>query len=264
QGLLTEFDFLSTVSGGGFLGSWLSAWIHRKGLKRVQEQLKNDNPGSPLSPEPEPVAHLRRFSNYMSPKLGLLSADTWTLVAIFLRNLLLNWLILFPLILLALMVPRFCVKAVAASLDGIPDLLLPGKADGAFWIALGLGIVSIAYVYLSRPSLADKRFRAQPGSTDLFGQDARNQFSFLRLCLAPLSGMAVSITTYYAWLGRPMKEIVFPRFGAVVSSILFFDQLGIPTEIAQKPWVAFLSFGLMLNGAGLLLALARRRSLNMR
>ena len=27
-GLLKEFDYLSTVSGGGYLGSMLSAWIH--------------------------------------------------------------------------------------------------------------------------------------------------------------------------------------------------------------------------------------------
>src|SRR6187549_605693 len=27
HGLLKQFDFLSTVSGGGYIGSWLSAWI---------------------------------------------------------------------------------------------------------------------------------------------------------------------------------------------------------------------------------------------
>ena len=30
NGLLKRFDFLSTVSGGGYLGSWLSAWIARR------------------------------------------------------------------------------------------------------------------------------------------------------------------------------------------------------------------------------------------
>ena len=29
RGLLPHFDYLSTVSGGGFAGAWLSAWIHR-------------------------------------------------------------------------------------------------------------------------------------------------------------------------------------------------------------------------------------------
>src|SRR5690348_14425588 len=28
--LLHRFHYLSTVSGGGYIGSWLTAWIHRK------------------------------------------------------------------------------------------------------------------------------------------------------------------------------------------------------------------------------------------
>src|SRR3954463_14462077 len=28
-GLLDKFHYLSTVSGGGYIGGWLSAWIHR-------------------------------------------------------------------------------------------------------------------------------------------------------------------------------------------------------------------------------------------
>ncbi|HEX3145040.1 MAG TPA: patatin-like phospholipase family protein, partial [Pyrinomonadaceae bacterium] len=40
-GLLGQFDFLSTVSGGGYIGSWLTAWIHRhpRGLAGVSEEL---------------------------------------------------------------------------------------------------------------------------------------------------------------------------------------------------------------------------------
>src|ERR1700755_818593 len=30
RGLLTEFDYLSTVSGGGYLGGWFSAWLKRE------------------------------------------------------------------------------------------------------------------------------------------------------------------------------------------------------------------------------------------
>src|SRR5262249_48647185 len=29
KGLLNQFHYLSTVSGGGYIGSWLSAWLHR-------------------------------------------------------------------------------------------------------------------------------------------------------------------------------------------------------------------------------------------
>src|SRR5438093_8675789 len=40
-GLLEKFHYLSTVSGGGYIGSWLSAWIHRVkgGLATVAAQL---------------------------------------------------------------------------------------------------------------------------------------------------------------------------------------------------------------------------------
>ncbi len=35
RGLLEKFDYLSTVSGGGYLGSWLSAWIRRERVKSI-------------------------------------------------------------------------------------------------------------------------------------------------------------------------------------------------------------------------------------
>jgi predicted acylesterase/phospholipase RssA len=37
QNMLPQFDYLSTVSGGGYIGSWFSALIHRLGnLDRVR------------------------------------------------------------------------------------------------------------------------------------------------------------------------------------------------------------------------------------
>ena len=45
--LLDKFDYLSTVSGGGYIGSWLTAWIHRhpRGLPGVMTALAGDRPG---------------------------------------------------------------------------------------------------------------------------------------------------------------------------------------------------------------------------
>ena len=40
---LDKFDYLSTVSGGGYIGSWLSAWIDRAGsVEKVQASLCRD------------------------------------------------------------------------------------------------------------------------------------------------------------------------------------------------------------------------------
>src|SRR5437764_9585700 len=70
-GLLEKFHYLSTVSGGGYIGSWLSAWIrnHPNGIRGVVEDLKR-RPDSTLHPEPQPVRHLREFSNYLAPRTG--------------------------------------------------------------------------------------------------------------------------------------------------------------------------------------------------
>ncbi|MCU1228596.1 MAG: hypothetical protein JWO97_1480 [Acidobacteria bacterium] len=43
----------------------------------------------PLEPEVKPLTWLRKFSNYLTPRLGLNSGDTWAFAGSYLRNLLL-------------------------------------------------------------------------------------------------------------------------------------------------------------------------------
>src|SRR5204863_7731188 len=110
EGVLEKFDYLSTVSGGGYIGSWLSAWIYRQDFTKVSAALGGVGNGKePLKPEPEEIRHLREYSNYVTPKLGLTSADTWTLLATYVRNLFLNWRVFLPAIAVALVVPRICI-----------------------------------------------------------------------------------------------------------------------------------------------------------
>jgi hypothetical protein len=105
--MLRDFDYLSTVSGGGYIGGWLSKWLKRQdgNVNDIENELR---PGSPDVPrrEPEEVKFLRQYTNYLTPKTGFFSADTWALLATYLRNTILNLTIL-GLILGALMVlPR--------------------------------------------------------------------------------------------------------------------------------------------------------------
>jgi hypothetical protein len=99
--LLGRFQFLSTVSGGGYVGSWLSSWLKRDKFHKVIENLTG-RPGGP-DVEPPEISWLRDYSNYLTPRLGIASADAWAAVAIFVRNLLLNWLIIIPVVCLALL-----------------------------------------------------------------------------------------------------------------------------------------------------------------
>jgi hypothetical protein len=238
--VLDKFDYLSTVSGGGYLGSWLSAWIHRKGLKKVQERLDNPPPPpSPLQPEPETVKHLRAYSNYMSPRLGLLSADTWTLVAIFCRNLLLNWLVLVPLIMIALMVPRLAVVAARYEPGGTFKLAF-------FLIAVVAGIVSIIYIYANRPSLADAYLSDDARAGSVFPNRKKEQIWFLIRCLIPQLILAVCVTTYYAWQHEEFKALNFSwAFTALgINGLSNFTQV----------LLAFISFGVLLHLGGWLLS----------
>ena len=112
-GLLEKFHYLSTVSGGGYIGSWLSAWIKNdpNGVRGVVDELRR-RPDSTLEPEPPPIRHLREFSNYLAPRTGLTSVDFWTLISTFVRNMFLNWLVLISWLAAAMMIPRLYLAAI--------------------------------------------------------------------------------------------------------------------------------------------------------
>lgn len=180
--LLSGFSYISTVSGGGYVGSWLSAWIrrHPKGLAGVAEELPSEHPPLLLKPEPEPINHLRNYSNYLTPKLGLLSADTWTLLAIAVRNLLLNWLVLIPLMLAALALPRLFLSYSQWSAPAIVRV-------GALVIGFAFSVEMIVYVAISRPSITQKH---------------HDQKQFLLWCLLPLVISATLLALYWAWVSN--------------------------------------------------------------
>jgi hypothetical protein len=76
--LLRSVDYLSTVSGGGYIGSWLLGNVRRTHF--WLSQLTDWEPS---------IEHLRRYSNYLAPRSGVMSVDTWTMWASWVRNALL-------------------------------------------------------------------------------------------------------------------------------------------------------------------------------
>lgn len=172
-GLLHRFDYLSSVSGGGYVSSWLAGWIHRaRGLARVAPNLRAADVDDPVTPETYPIRFLRRYSNYLTPRLGALSADTWTLAAIVVRNLLLNWLVFLPLLAAVLAVPLLAIAT------GWPDgaRLLPVLYGGG----LALGGVGLFFMSALRASSLPTR----PGERGRWDQ------WFLRCGLVPLLAAA--------------------------------------------------------------------------
>jgi hypothetical protein len=188
--ILQNFDYVSTVSGGGYIGSWLSAWKKRQGsLQKIIPGLKTPSAFSPPS-VPDPVQHLREYNNYLSPKLGFFSADTWMLIATVTRNMLLNWLVLIPLLMFFLMLPRL-VLALARLGETLEQYYgkTAGYAHARIEDAIPIcgGLLFAVAVY--------NTFRYLPG----MGGKEHTEKDFLTYCFLPLVGSALAVIMMDSW-----------------------------------------------------------------
>jgi hypothetical protein len=158
--LLRSFDYLSSVSGGGYIHQWLAAWVKREekraaaagktGLELVTQQLiPQPNPGCEAH-SPEAIKWLRRYSNYLTPRVGAFSADFWVTISIWLRNTFLNQIILISGLLFAILIPHgFLLTRVVNSLPS-PEDLATGASGAHYqfsWLHLAI-LLGAAVPYL--------------------------------------------------------------------------------------------------------------------
>jgi Patatin-like phospholipase len=96
-GILKKLDYLSTVSGGGYIGTWLTAWSrqHENGIEGVEKEIRESlNSKS----EPEEIQTIRKTSNFLAPKTGVLSG-LGTVGIQYCWKTILHWLTIAPWIL---------------------------------------------------------------------------------------------------------------------------------------------------------------------
>ena len=184
--LLQDFDFVSTVSGGGYIGSWLSSWSRRDpwGIRGVAGMLAS-RPARRLDPEPVPIRHLRAFSNYLTPKLGGLSADTWALIATYLRNLIINWLVLVPLLAAVVLLPRLLASGLRNPPYDPTVAAIAACGAGALLLVLALRNLIVA-----RPI------------SDWNRRKSFDDGKFLFQCLLPVLLASVLLVLTWAWYAR--------------------------------------------------------------
>ena len=130
--LLRSIDYVSTVSGGGYIGGWLMGWMYHQGIgiREIEERLSTP-PKMPEEAGDQPEIHfLRDYSNYLTPRKGLLSADFLAFAASYVRNTLLNQIILVMALLSLLLIPRTIV-AVPLGLDDLERFL---QHRPPFWL----------------------------------------------------------------------------------------------------------------------------------
>jgi len=98
---LRNVDYLSTVSGGGYMGTSLTATMTKSGGRFVFANPRSRDDNAPRSAEimdTDEVGHIRNYSNYLFPA-G--TPDVLTGTAIVLRGLVTNLALVLPFILLA-------------------------------------------------------------------------------------------------------------------------------------------------------------------
>ena len=93
-GLFRCIDYLSTVSGGGFIGACLSSCLKSNPKKFPFEHVQG-------KPEPAPFRHLRNNANYLAPKGWV---DRLRIPALLVRGITVNFLVILPYILVAVFI----------------------------------------------------------------------------------------------------------------------------------------------------------------
>jgi hypothetical protein len=236
--LLRRFDYCSSVSGGGYIHQWLAAWIKREeahfpaakdspGLDTVCRRLiPQPNPGCTPIPA-EPIRWLRRYSNYLTPETGLLSADLWVTVAIWIRNTVLNQVVLIASLLWLLMVPHvFLIRRFTSQLVTIAEQ--PQTAPGTHLARLIFNLLILALLMWSSIRVvrrlaegllaARKKVDTEPRLTE---RDLR------RDVILPSMVIAIVISCFGFWFALPGVTPLAQLLGLCAVSICGLTALNV-------------------------------------
>jgi len=225
QGTLYKISFLSTVSGGGYIGSWLMAWARRHplGYKSVVDEISKSGITG-VDPEPRAIRHLREYTSFLAPRLGGLTVDTWTLLATVVRNLFLNNCMLLPVFAALLCLPILASSVMchwAAKLQAWPE---------TYWLAAFAVPLSVALLMLAFVQSVSKRW----------DWNRRAEF-LLFLSNATISLVVAGLVVY--WLASPQHRFSLgnlPTFAPFIAIPLlvpafYGGRLAIGKNQAQ-PW----------------------------
>jgi hypothetical protein len=97
----------------------------------------------------DPIHHLRLFANYLTPRRGLLSADTWRAISVIIRNLTLTWLILLPLLIAVMVLGQLYIFQTLSFLGGetkVQDFIAEGNAGPGLMRILPLPLALLGWI----------------------------------------------------------------------------------------------------------------------
>ncbi len=252
MGLLRKIDYLSTVSGGGYIGSWLAGWIRDKKLAHVEESLSPKTSPDPRDGAVRPIGFLREFSNYLTPMLGAFSFDTWTMVAVYFRNVLLNQATLLGVLGTLLLIPRFV---------GLPMYVRAAGDNLILYTAIILMIVAIIGIACNMRRAtalsgadAQRSDRAEDMSQERGAEARQNDaerswfYGPVAIHLIVVSSMLLAVYFGSLWFWSNTRDTIYAldrwRFGSWIA-VLIFVVLAALLALVGGFWQ---SFGKRLEG----------------
>jgi hypothetical protein len=231
---LEQFDYLSTVSGGGYIGSWLMAWTWRvarlgsstrpdnakQAFRQIAAELAGCKPHTSGDPAPRALRHLREYTSFLAPAVGL-TLDVWTLAALVLRNLVVNWVMILPLVLAlvaGLQSLHYGLITLACEFDKVP----PAVA----WWAIGalFGFAGVMAGYRMPTTGIDETSKHRLGAGFVFG------VFILPLLLGSVLVVEVWWTTGGTWQQNPWP-VAWPM---AVSAFVTFVSVPIIRSLLSK------------------------------
>jgi hypothetical protein len=157
--VLQQFEYLSTVSGGGYIGSWLSAWLFQQRQENAQTNAQSGGANTVIASLNERIgdhaevgalSNLRRDSHYLAPSFSAISPDLWSGIAGIARNLCLNWIIFIPPMILAVLISKALGYGFIAGL---------GIKEQSVWFALIMVVAAVCLVAALSFSVANRPSR---------------------------------------------------------------------------------------------------------
>ena len=247
--LIRQIDYISTVSGGGYIGAWLSACIYRARTEALQDPVCEIE--ARIAPknirrageEPTEIRFLRAYSNYLTPRLGLLSGDTLAALAGFARNLGLSLFlgVVSISVILALFHSLVAVAAIAFHSSG--GILAALTAGGGVGIAIHfyggslVGALAASAVLSALMGIAFfvtfqaydlRRLRSQNSDTLFILALFIRFLNFIQarprwFVLAPL---AFSLVVGSVWFASAPRPLGIREFGVATAGVLIVLGIG--------------------------------------
>jgi hypothetical protein len=176
--LLRLFDYLSTVSGGGYVGSFWSEWLVRQQAEADEAAPRTTNDTTVRAPIPEDKLfptrsdagtrptrlvdtdqerHLREFSGFLAPRLGFFEVEMWFAIVALLGGLV-------PALLIGLSVIGVTLLAWLAMTF---PLASPSDLAPALGAAILTGLVFLAFEWMWQNFKSESAGRArQPAAAE--------------------------------------------------------------------------------------------------